>query len=264
MRAIWIENSLTGISLPGPHLEISLTVWTRRGGLMRLEGGSFVDFEESYANLVRHRNAATGSKYSRLVDGDDQHAETLFLKNVWWPAFRNFDNLYPEYEIRDFNDGRRYLDFAYIQAHFRVAIEIDGIGPHWKDISQEQFSDHCHRQNHLIIDGWHVLRFTYQDVLKRPKMCQRTVQQLMGRLTTNSSDLGLSRLALVDREIVRLVLSHGYPIKVTDVAVHAKLSRNGAIQHLKHLVEEEWLVPASGSIRVRSYGIHPSKSNLQL
>lgn len=130
----------------------------------------------------------------------------MFLENVWWPAFGHFDKLQPEYPVRDFKEGARYIDFAYVHDHYKIAIEIDGLSGHWRDISQEQFSDHCERQNHLVIDGWHVLRFSFTDVQNRPRRCQQTIQQLIGRLSGDAS-ASLAKLSLTDREIVRAALS---------------------------------------------------------
>jgi very-short-patch-repair endonuclease len=48
-------------------------------------------------------------------------------------------------------------------------------------LSRQQFSDQLIRQNHLIIDGWKVLRFSLDDVKERPRMCEQLVQQFMGR-----------------------------------------------------------------------------------
>ncbi|WAH36952.1 PDDEXK family nuclease [Alicyclobacillus dauci] len=146
-----------------------------------------MSFDRAYKSFIkshlRHRN---GARKARIESGL-HHAEKMLLENVWWPAFHQFDSLYPEYEVQDFKGGYRYIDFAYIQQQFRVAIEIDGIGPHLKGISQSQFSDHYQRQNHLVIDGWHILRFTYSDVRHRPRICQQNIQQLLGRLTGSST-----------------------------------------------------------------------------
>lgn len=209
--------------------------------------------------MVRCR---TGKGAERLKHGVGP-AEKLFLETVWWPGFQHFKGLHPEYEIHDFKGGYRYIDFAYIQAHFRIAIEIDGVGTHWKNISNEQFSDHCMRQNHLVIDRWHVLRFAYTDIRDNARVCVQLVQQLIGRLSGDSSR-ALQELKLTDKEIVRLALGSPHPISPRDVVAHLNLGSNAAACHLKRLADMKWLEPASGSIRIRSYRIHPNRSNIQL
>lgn len=222
-----------------------------------------MEFHNAYAQFIERRKQAYDSRAAERIQHGVQHAELTFLEQVWWPAFQSFDGLYPEYEVRDFKDGHRYIDFAFIQPHYRIAIEIDGIGPHWNDISQEKFSDHCHRQNHLVIDGWHVLRFTYKDVRDNPRLCQQAIQQLVGRLLVDSN-ASIGRLTLLDREIVRLVLGRSRPVTITDVSTHVHLKQHATIHHLKRLCQEHWLEPASGAKRIRSYQIHPTRSNLHL
>jgi very-short-patch-repair endonuclease len=57
-----------------------------------------------------------------------------------------------------------FIDFAFIRGHVRLAIEIDGYGPHLQKITRSQFSDQWIRQNHLMLDGWKLLRFSFDDV----------------------------------------------------------------------------------------------------
>ena len=52
--------------------------------------------------------------------------------------------------------GRRYvIDMAYLQ--LRIAIEVDGFGPHG---TRTAFDGDRERQNALVLDGWTILRFT--------------------------------------------------------------------------------------------------------
>ncbi|MFA9556705.1 hypothetical protein ACERII_05340 [Evansella sp. AB-rgal1] len=51
-------------------------------------------FEEEYqAFLSIHMAARTGERLRRLKEGHN-HAEMLFLKQVWWPLFYHFQNLH--------------------------------------------------------------------------------------------------------------------------------------------------------------------------
>lgn len=227
------------------------------------EVGAQLEFEDAYETFINaHVKSRSGPGEKRIKEGLE-HAEKLFLKNVWWPAFHHFHALHPEYQIHDFKDEHRYIDFAFIQPKFRIAIEIDGIGSHWREITQDQFCDHCQRQNHLIIDGWRVLRFAYKDVHERPRLCQQAVQQLIGRLTNDSGGIPKT-LKVMDREILRLALGTDRPITARDVTDRVQVGRKAATQHLKSLADKGWLEPASGSIRTRSYRIHPSRAHVQV
>lgn len=60
--------------------------------------------------------------------------------------------------------GTRYrLDYAWPQA--RLAVETDGYGSH---SGLEAFHHDRERQNAIVLAGWTVLRFTWQDVQRRP------------------------------------------------------------------------------------------------
>ncbi|WP_232490211.1 hypothetical protein [Neobacillus cucumis] len=44
-----------------------------------------------------------------------------------------------------------------------------------------QFSDNLERQNQLVIDGWIVIRFSYDQVKEQLRRCQQIVQQVIGQ-----------------------------------------------------------------------------------
>ncbi|MBD2867537.1 hypothetical protein [Paenibacillus arenilitoris] len=130
-------------------------------------------FEESYQNwLAKHAAGRSGENRRRIKDGLG-HAEKLMLHNVWWPAFGHFQYLHPEYEMQDFGEGYRYIDFAYIRSHVRIAIEIDGYGTHLRHVTRRQFCDQWVRQMHLTNDNWTVVRIGYDDIEQRPRLWQQ-------------------------------------------------------------------------------------------
>ena len=218
-------------------------------------------FHEECEHFLRmHCRSRTGERLRRLSEGLG-HSEKAFLETVWWPMFHHFDHLHPEYEIHDYKDGFRYIDFAYIQPYFRVAMEIDGVGPHWRNITKWQFSDHCQRQNHLVIDGWHVLRFSYDDIRERPRLCQQTIQQLMGRWLTDAG--AVRTLSAEELEIVRIALRSS---SITAACVREHLHIGPALAHklLRALAQKHWLQPTRGTVRIRAYTLHPSRANVKL
>lgn len=211
-------------------------------------------FSEAYAEFISyHLRSRSGERLRRLKEGHS-HAELLFLENVWWPSFGHFEHLHPEFEVHDFREGIRYLDFAYIRPGFRVCFEIDGFVSHAQKISRWKFSDNLIRQNHLVIDGWKVIRFSYDDVEDKPRRCQQVIQQLMGRwLGEQKCETDLT---YIDKEIIRLAVRKGNPITPLDVSTDLAVSDKHARKLLRNLVGKKVLTPASGTKRIRSYRLN--------
>jgi hypothetical protein len=181
-------------------------------------------FEEEYQTFMNtHLLARTGERLRRLQEGDN-HAEILFLKQVWWPSFHQFRYLHPEYEVDDFKDGKRYLDFAYIRPSIRICIEID---------------------------GWTVIRFSYDQVKEKPRLCQQIVQQVIGRWL--GDELDQASLSILEKEVLRLAIRKGENISPIEVEKYLKLSDKPVKKVLSQLVDKKMLIPASGVKRVRSY-----------
>ncbi|MGG4165906.1 DNA-binding response regulator [Rossellomorea vietnamensis] len=208
-------------------------------------------FEEDYqAFLNIHIQERNGERLRRLQEGHNQ-AEILFLKQVWWPSFFHFQYLHPEYEIDDFKDGKRYLDFAYIRPAIRICFEVDGYGPHLKNISRWQFSDSLERQNQLVMDGWTVIRFSYDQVKEKPRRCQQVVQQVIGRWL--GYELDQTTLSYAEKEVLRLAIQKGKTISPKEVEKYMKISDKTVKKLLSQLVEKKMLIPSSGIKRIRSY-----------
>lgn len=213
-------------------------------------------FDEAYDQFIRHHlDLRRGERRRRLEEGHG-HAEKMFLENVWWPAFGNFQHLHPEYEVSDFKDGFRYVDYAYIHRSFHACFEIDGYGPHWREVDRWQFADQLMRQNHLVIDDWKVIRFAYDDVKTKPRRCQQIVQQLIGRELAAATAEQEQDFSLAEREIIRLALMRGSGITPGDVGSHLQISNKWARKLLADLVVKKVFSPDGGTQRIRSYRLH--------
>lgn len=208
-------------------------------------------FKEEYQVFLNvHIMSRTGERLRRLQEGHKQ-AEILFLKQVWWPIFFHFKYIHSEYEVDDFKGGKRYLDFAYIRPGIRLCIEIDGYGPHLKNSSRWQFSDNLERQNQLVIDGWTVIRFSYDQVKEQPRRCQQVVQQVIGQWV--GDELDLTSLSIVEKEVLRLAIRKGEAITPKEVENYLKVSDKTVRKVLTQLISKKMLIPATGIKRVRSY-----------
>lgn len=188
--------------------------------------------------MTLHAKESKGDAQRRLANHG--HAERMFLSQVWWPAFGTLEGLHPEYEVRDFKDGWRYLDFAYLSQGFKVGIEIDGYGPHWRDADRWRFADQLMRQNQLIIDGWLVLRFSYDDIMEKPRRCQQAVQQLLGKISMGGS---AQKLTPLERSIVAVARRQVEPIGAKFIAEALGVNRHTAHRHLRSLAAKGILLP---------------------
>jgi len=200
-----------------------------------------VMFEAAYEKwMEEERKNSRGERRRRLTEVGN-HAEKLFLAKVWWPSFGHFANLSAEYEVKDFKDGRRYLDFAYHTAGHKICMEIDGYGPHWRDLDRQQFADQLIRQNHLVIDGWIVLRFSFDDIRDKPRRCQQIVQQLIGRL----SGANTVRLQPIEKAFYDLACFNDAPITPSQAACRLGIHRKTAAKYMRGLKNKGMLIPLS-------------------
>jgi hypothetical protein len=105
-----------------------------------------------------------------------------FLRSAWFPVVGNFNHLLPEWEVQDFSNGYRYLDLAYMPGGSKGGIEIQGYGPHARDLDVRRFKDLCRRHCSLSLDGWTFLPIAYPSITDEPKQCQQLVLSFIGGL----------------------------------------------------------------------------------
>ena len=133
----------------------------------------------------------------------------------------------------------------------RICFEVDGYGPHLKNISRWQFSDSLERQNQLVIDGWTVIRFSYDQIKEKPRRSQQIVQQVIGRWL--GDELDQTSLSIVEKEVLRLAIRKGEAIFPIEVEEYLSLSDKTVKKILSQLVDKKLLIPASGIMRIRPY-----------
>lgn len=92
------------------------------------------------------------------------HGTVELLRSIWYPDVGNFDHLYPEWEVRDFNNGYRYLDLAFLPGGAKGDIEIQDYRSHARDLDTRRFKDLCRRQSLLSLDDWVFLPIAYLSI----------------------------------------------------------------------------------------------------
>ncbi|REE70512.1 hypothetical protein A8990_13067 [Paenibacillus taihuensis] len=193
------------------------------------------DFEHAYARMMESAVMSSSQERKRRIVEHDQ-AEKLFLQNVWWPAVGSLEDLHPEFEVQDLKGMARFADYAYLPSlPFRLLIEIDGFGPHWRDVTRWRFADDLQRQNHLLIDGWYLLRFAYDDLAEKPRRCQQTL--LMAIAKWGGITRGIAHnLDVYERALLHLMQQHWGEITPTAAAEKLAICKRRATIGLQSLV----------------------------
>jgi superfamily II DNA or RNA helicase len=109
-------------------------------------------------------------------------AEQLALNTIIEPVLQRSAafSIHPNYEITLDDGSRRFLDFAVITDSSRIAIEIDGYSYHAGGVvSRRSFDDQLDRQNEIILKGWSILRFSFDQIKTSPEKCKDQLRRLI-------------------------------------------------------------------------------------
>ncbi|GAA0326034.1 hypothetical protein GCM10008967_15760 [Bacillus carboniphilus] len=209
-------------------------------------------FEQKYEEWIQESIANEKNLRRReLLEKGLGYGTVEFLRSIWYPAIGNFEHLHAEWEVRDFNNGYRYIDLAYMpSAGAKGAIEIQGYGPHARDLDVRRFKDLCWRHSLLALDGWTLLPIAFPSIKDEPKRCQQLILAFIGKFS--STDVP-SQLSWLESEVIRFARRILRPITPIDVANHLRVSDRHARRILHSLVEREILKVARGKERIRSY-----------
>ncbi|MFK7697418.1 transcriptional regulator [Paenibacillus sp. HJGM_3] len=176
-----------------------------------------------------------------------------FLRIGWYPTVGHFEHLFPEWEVRDLNNGYRYIDHAFLPAEAKGAIEVQGYGSHARDIEVSRFKDLCLRHSLLALDNWVVMHFAYPSLIDDPKLCQQLILSFVGKFLSIQTPEHLSWL---EAETIRLARRMLRPLDAAETAAHLRISTKHARTILHRLVDNQLLSVASGNERARTYRIN--------
>lgn len=210
-------------------------------------------FEKKYEEwLQRHIAEETNPRRRELLEKGLGHATVEFLRSTWFSAVGNFDHLYPEWEVRDFNNGLRYLDLAYIPPGEKGCIEIHGFRSHARDIDVRRFKDLCMKQALLVLDDWIFLPIAYLSIQEEPEVCKQLVLSFVGKfLSTNVP----AELNWAEAEALRFARRLLHPFVPEELANHLRISQRQTRRILHEMVSKNLLIITSGDQRYRTYQI---------
>lgn len=208
-------------------------------------------FEMAYASFINeHLNRRTGERKGRLLRGHN-YAEKLLLENVWWPVFGSFENLHPEYEIRDWNRKSQFLDFAFLPPFGKFGIECDGFQSHVREMDRERFSYSLNRDTFLTGIGWKMIHFSFDDVQQRPEVCRMLLQLVIGSHYIKKVET--ISLHVIEKEILRLAWRLEGRVRPKDVTDLLKIDFRTSRSWLRSLVDKGMLEPKGKGGKIRSY-----------
>lgn len=125
----------------------------------------------SNANLLADREKVSLEDYLAIYGSRiSQESERLFLSDFLYPILgpEGIKFVIPQYPFLDSEGRIRRIDFALIKDDNRIALEINGETYHAEGIiPNEMFDDNLQRQNEILTAGWHLLRFSYNQLQVR-------------------------------------------------------------------------------------------------
>lgn len=206
-------------------------------------------FGELHTAFIGHHLAGrTGERLGRLERGH-RHAEVLFLRNVWWPLRDNLENLHPEYEVSDWRGRSYFADFAWLPGYAKLLIEIKGYTTHVQEMDRHKYCNELNRETFLYAMGYNVISFAYDDVQQRPDLCITLLRMVLSRY--QPAQTPVSRMLLMEKELIRLTISLARSIRPKDVELHFDVDHKTAVLLLQKLCGKGWLLPAYGGTQKR-------------
>lgn len=219
-----------------------------------------MEFNSAYTKwLLRHRKKRRGERLRRLVDGHNI-PEQMFVRDILFPVFRTLEFLHPEFEVRGFEGAPVFIDIAYIRGPIKVAFELDGYGPHQRDIDRTRFAYDRRRDMWLKGEGWSVLRVAFSEIEDRPHAIQKHIRRALRRYERN-----ILELSVHEREVIRIALTaHRQIIKVSRITEQLELGRDKS-RTLLRLMEKKGLLQIVGKAtqRINRYRLNSQSAIVQ-
>lgn len=215
-------------------------------------------FKKDY-ELWMHKQIEQENNHRRreILEKGLSHGSVEMLRAIWYPVVGNFDHLYPEWEVRDFNGGVRYLDLAFLPGNMKGDIEIQDYRTHARDLDSRRFKDLCRRQSLLSLDDWIFLPIAYLSIREEPEFCKQLILSFIGKFLSFDTD---PRLNCLEAETVRYARRILRPFTPYELATHLRVTDRYTRNVLHRLVEENHIVVVSGNVRYRTYQLNVGES----
>lgn len=196
--------------------------------------------EAHEAFIQAHLDNRSGERRGRLARGQN-HAESLFLKQIWWILRGNFDHIHPEYEVLDWRGRSYFADLAWLPGYVKLLIEIKGYASHVRDMDRQKYCNELNSETFLHAMGYQLISFAYDDVEQRPALCIALLRMVLARYQASPSPV--TRVQMAEKEVLRLAIQLAEPIRPKDVELHFGIDHRTAVKILKQLCSKGILSP---------------------
>lgn len=181
-----------------------------------------ISFDETYNHWITARIAEEKNPRRReILNRGLSHGTVAFLRVIWFPAIGNFNDLHPEYEVRDLNNNYRYLDLAYMPGGAKGCIEVQDYRSHARDIETSRFKDLCMKQALLTLDDWSFLPVAYLSIRDDPGICKSLVLSFVGKFLSIDRTAGQN---WAEAETLRYARRLMRPFHYGELSSHLMLS----------------------------------------
>lgn len=178
------------ITIPRRVLEIidrkSRNLGVSRSAFLEKSVSSYISFEERYGPLP-----CPGTRCKVMCPPDVpsrccSEPERLMCRDVISKVFPDeaFSEKYPpayfkgQFPVYLDKSKRCFLDFAIeTDEGKRIVVELDGYTYHAKNTNKENFNASLLRQNELALQGWTILRFSFEQLTKNPEQCREMLNE---------------------------------------------------------------------------------------
>jgi hypothetical protein len=208
-------------------------------------------FEQAYEEWMQGQiKGETNHRRREFLDKGLRRGTVDFLRHVWYPTVGNFRDLYPEWEVVDFQSGYRYLDLAYMPGGVKGGIEIQDYGSHARDLDMRRFKDLCWRHSLLSLDSWTFLLVAYMSIVEERQRCRQLVLSFIGKFTAFDVP---GELNWLEAEAVRYARRVMRPVVPLELAGHLRICDRHARRILRGLMDKGLLESVGGKERIRRY-----------
>ncbi len=208
-------------------------------------------FEQAFDRFLKEQQRQASGQRLEMLRRDMTGTKKL-LESTLWPVMKTFDGMTLEYEMTSASGVKIYGD-VYV-AQLDAVFESEGFVVHAENITRDRFSFERMRVRAMVMYGHKYIPFTWDEMDKKPEMCQRTVFELLGRFGGSSRADDGKRLNANERELLRYAFRLGRPVTLADACACLGLSKVTCAKVLKHLSGKGILEPyRQEKIRVHAY-----------